>query len=342
MTSNASVRFGFCLPVRPDEASPRRFAALYELCEVAEDLGYDFVAIPHHRFTPDNAAPSVPLMVLAAIAARTTRLRLSTSVFLMPMHHALEVAEQIATLDQLSDGRANITFGIGYRPYEYEHSGLSFRSRGSRLEEGMEILHQAWTGKTVEFHGQHYDISGASVTPKPAQQPYPPVWIGAQAKAGIDRTARLAEGWLADYMQPVSVVRRRASFYRGRAAELGRPSTVCLMRQVAIAPTRAEIERRWLPEARASFLSYWQAGGRWPGGEVLAERLLNGEEVGLDNFIADRDIAGSPEDCVAQIEGFHRITGCEYFLAAFGDSGGIEQTRAALELFGRDVVPAFA
>ena len=342
MTSNSGIRFGFSLPVHPDETSPQRFAALYELCNVAEDLGYDFVAIPHHRFTPDHTAPSAPLMVLAAIAARTTTLRLSTSIFLMPMHHALEVAEQIATLDQLSDGRANTTFGIGYRPYEYEHSGLSFRSRGSRLEEGMEILHQAWTKKTVEFHGRHYNISGASVTPKPVQQPHPPVWFGAQAKTGIDRTARLADGWLADYMQPVSVVQRRASFYRNRAAELGRPSAVCLMRQVAIAPTRAEIEQRWLPEARTSFLSYWQAGGRWPGGEDLAERLLASEEVGLEDFIRDRDIAGSPEDCIAQIEGFHRITGCEYFLATFGDLGGMEQTRAALELFGREVMPAFA
>jgi probable F420-dependent oxidoreductase len=281
-------------------------------------------------------------MVLAAIAARTSVLRLSTSIFLMPLHHALDVAEQIATLDQLSDGRANLTFGAGYRPYEYEHAGLAFSSRGRRMEEGLEIMRQAWTQDEVNFQGKHYDIRGARVSPKPVQRPAPPVWIGAQARPGIDRTARLADGWMADYMQPVSVVQRRARFYRDRADELGRASTVCLMRQVAIAPTRRQIEDDWLPTARASFLSYWKAGGRWPGGEDLAERLLAGEQVALDDFVRDRDVAGDPQDCIEQVGRFREVAGCEYFLATFGDVGGLEHTREAVELVAREVIPTFS
>jgi probable F420-dependent oxidoreductase len=280
-------------------------------------------------------------MVLAAIAARTTRLRLSSSIFLAPLYHALDVAEQIATLDQLSDGRANLTFGIGYRPYEYDYAGLSFASRGSRLEEGVEVMRQAWTADEVHFHGRHYDIDGARVVPKPVQRPHPPIWIGAQAKRGIDRTARLANGWMADYMQPLQVLRRRVAYYRERCAQVGRPATVCLMRQVAIGPTRRQIEETWLPDARRSFLGYWRAGGRWPGGEVLAARLGAGEDVGLDDFIRDRDVAGTPDDCVAQLDAFREVTGCSHVLVTFGSPGGHAQRVAALELFGREVLPAF-
>jgi probable F420-dependent oxidoreductase len=339
--SEGSLRFGFALTVVPDASSDReRYWPIYELCSRAEELGFDFVTVPHHRFSPEHGDPSAPLMILAAIAARTSRLRLSSSVFLAPLYHALDVAEQISTLDQLSDGRANLTFGVGYRPYEYEHVGLSFGSRGSRLEEGLEVMRQAWTADEVHFHGRHYDIEGAHVVPKPVQRPHPPVWIGAQAKQGLDRTARLADGWMADYMQPLPVVRRRVAYYRERCEQLGRPATVCLMRQVAIAPTRRDIEEHWLPEARRSFLYYWQAGGRWPGGEDLARRLGAGEDVGMDDFIRDRDVAGAPDDCVAQLAAFQEATGCSHVLVTFG-AGGYAEQRAAVELFGREVMPAF-
>jgi len=341
VTEDIRPQFGFTVGAVPDEGRRPRHGTLFELCELGEELGFDFVTVPHHRFTPDHYAPSAPLMVLAALAARTSKLRLSSSIYLMPTYHALEVAEQIATLDQLSDGRATLTFGAGYRSYEFEHLGLSLSSRGSRMEEGLEVLHQSWSDHAVHFHGRHYDIDGAQVTPKPVQKPYPPIWIGAQAKVGIDRTARLAEGWMADYMQPLPVLRRRAGFYRQCAVDIGRPAEVCLMRQVAIASSRRQIEEEWLPTARASFLSYWNAGGRWPGGEDTARRLMAGEDVPLNEFVRDRDVAGDPEDCIRQIEHFHREVPFEHFLATFGNTRSPEQTKQAMELFAREVMPAF-
>jgi probable F420-dependent oxidoreductase len=340
--SDGRLRFGFTLALTPDAASGGgRYSPAFALCRRAEELGFDFVTVAHHRFSPEHDAPSAPLVVLAAVAARTSRLRLSSSIFLAPLYHALDVAEQIATLDQLSDGRANLTFGVGYRPYEYEHAGLRFTSRGSRLEEGLEVMRQAWTADEVHFHGQHYDIDGARVVPRPVQQPHPPIWLGAQAKRGLDRTARLADGWMADYMQPLSVLRRRVAYYRQRCEELGRSATVCLMRQIAIGPTRRHIEESWPPTARRSFLYYWEAGGRWPGGEDLAARLAGGDDVGLDEFISDRDVAGAPEDCIAQLDSFREITGYSHILATFGAAGNYTEQRAALELFGREVIPAF-
>src|SRR5215218_7557973 len=97
-----SLKFGFFLPGLVPSDSRERFAGTFEMCQHAESVGFDFVAMGHHRFTPDNEAQSSMMLVLSAIAARTTTLKLSSSVFLMPLYPALDVAEDIATLDQIS------------------------------------------------------------------------------------------------------------------------------------------------------------------------------------------------------------------------------------------------
>src|ERR1700733_11364300 len=129
------MRFGFFLPDLVDGTRPQRFGPAYEICRLAESVGFDFVAMGHHRFTPGSDGAASPIVLLSAIAAQTTTLRLSSAVFLFPLYPALDVAEQLATLDQISDGRTMLSFGLGYRPYECELAGLSYRARGSRMEE---------------------------------------------------------------------------------------------------------------------------------------------------------------------------------------------------------------
>jgi probable F420-dependent oxidoreductase len=335
------MKFGFYLPNLVTESGPERFAPTYDVCQLAESVGFDFVAMGHHRFTPDNTALSGSLLLLAAIAARTSALRLSSAVYLMPTYPALDVAEQIATLDQISDGRAMLCFGIGYRDYEYEHVGLSYRTRASRLEEGVQILRQAWTQDLVHFSGKHYSIDGAAVTPRPVQQPSPPIWLGGGATAGVERAARLADGWMVDTTKSIGSVQRKVTHYREAAAALGRPSQVCLMRQVGIGATRADVERTWLPDASQSMLGVWKAGGRFTNGDVLARKMMAKEPITLEEFAADRDVAGTPKDCVEQIVNFERQTGCEYFLAMFGETTSHGDLRAAIELFGREVIGAW-
>src|ERR1700736_1519350 len=104
------VRFGFFLPDLVDAGLPQRFGPTYEICRLAEAVGFGFVAMGHHRFPPETADPASPIVLLSAIAAQTTTLRLSSAVFLFPLYPALDVAEQLATLDQISDGRAMLSF----------------------------------------------------------------------------------------------------------------------------------------------------------------------------------------------------------------------------------------
>lgn len=336
------IKFGFFLPHIIPSPGRERFAATYDLCTLAEEVGFDFMAMGHHRFTPDHEVPSSSLLVLSAIAARTSTLRLSSAVFLMPLYPALDLAEEIATLDQISDGRTMLSFGIGYRPYEYEYAGLNYKARASRLEEGLQVLHQAWTQESVHFSGKHYNIDGAPVVPKPVQQPHPPIFLGGGSNAGVDRAARMADGWMVDTTKNIDSVTRKVTNYREIAASLGRPSQVCLMRQVGIGPNHDHIERTWLPDAARSLLGVWKAGGRFPNGDELARKMMAGEHISIPEFAANRDVAGTPDECVEQIRGYQELTGCEYFLASFGEYPSPETLRDAVGLFGREVIPAFA
>jgi probable F420-dependent oxidoreductase len=335
------VRFGFFLPHLVDEGARERYGPTYDVCQLAESVGFDFVAMGHHRFTADSDVETAPLLLLAAIAARTTTLRFSSAVFLLPLYHALDIAEQIATLDQISDGRAMLSFGLGYRPYEYEHAGLAYSARGSRMEEALQILRQSWTEERVHFLGRHYQIDGASVVPKPVQQPHPPIWLGGGATVGVDRAARLADGWMVDTTKTIDSVQRKVAYYRAAAAKLGRPSQVCLVRQVGIGATREDVEQTWLPDMSRQLLGVWRAGGRFTNGDEFARKMLAGERLTLEEFAGGRDIAGTPQDCIEQLRTFEEPTGCEYFLGIFGDAPDAETLSASIELFGREVIPAF-
>jgi probable F420-dependent oxidoreductase len=336
------VKFGFYLPhlVAPGAGDGERFGPTYDVCQLAESVGFDFVAMGHHRFTPDSDTFSASLMLLSAIAARTTTLRLSSAVYLMGLYPALDVAEQIAGLDQISDGRTMLSFGIGYRPYEYEYAGLSYAARASRLEEALHVLRQAWTQDRVNFTGRHYQLTDVPVVPRPVQRPHPPIWLGGGSAKGVDRAARLADGWMVDTTKSIDSVQRKVAQYRAAAAELGRPSQVCLMRQVGIGPTHQYVQDTWLQDASQSMLGVWKAGGRFTNGDEFARKMLAGEALTIEEFAAGRDVAGTPDECVAQISTFRDLTGCEYFLAMFGETPTAENLSAAIRLFGREVIPA--
>jgi probable F420-dependent oxidoreductase len=172
------------------------YAATLEHIEHAERLGYDEVWTSEHHFIADGYSPSV-LPVCAAIAARTSRLRIGTRVLLGPFYNPLRLAEDAATVDILSGGRFTLGIGLGYRREEYEGLGISARHRGARLEELVRLLRQAWSPGELSFGGRFHAYRGADVTPKPVQQPIP-VWLGGSSPAAARRAARVADGLLAE------------------------------------------------------------------------------------------------------------------------------------------------
>jgi alkanesulfonate monooxygenase SsuD/methylene tetrahydromethanopterin reductase-like flavin-dependent oxidoreductase (luciferase family) len=142
-------------------------AGLDAIC-YADELGFDYVFLTEHHFVADGYSPSIAPLA-AAIAARTKRIRISSYVLLLPFHNPLRLAEDIAVVDLISNGRVELGVGTGYRKEEYDGFGLDRAERRTRMDEGCEVLLKAWTEDDWTFEGRHWTFRNVSLQPKPVR-----------------------------------------------------------------------------------------------------------------------------------------------------------------------------
>jgi natural product biosynthesis luciferase-like monooxygenase protein len=162
-----------------------------ELMYEAETLGFDSVWPAEHHFSEYGYCAS-PQVSLAAVAARTKRIRLGTGVVVLPFHNPVRVAEDFAFLDLMSDGRVDLGVGRGYQPTEYKGFGLGDKQGESReiFDEGINLLRKCWTEERVTFKGKYYQVEDLAVRPKPLQQPHPPIYMACLSPATFRITGR--------------------------------------------------------------------------------------------------------------------------------------------------------
>ncbi len=193
------LRFGYLLDFRNPAAWSRRWEEIYaeslEFICWCETIGFEIAWLPEHHCTEDGFLAS-PLMIGAAVAARTKKLRISTGVALAPFYHPLRLAEDMAALDVLSTGRAELAIGIGYLKSETDAFGIDFKSRGRRTDELLDILTRLWDGETVTFKGEFFNLEKARISPLPLQKPHIPILIGGLSRPGIRRAARRGSGFI--------------------------------------------------------------------------------------------------------------------------------------------------
>ena len=191
------VRFGLWYDFRNPEPWQVPFETLYrsvlDQIAAAEQLGIDSVWLTEHHFCDDGYTPS-PLVLAAAIAERTTRMRIGTNLMLLPLLDPIRLAEDSATLSLLSGGRFDLGVGMGYRQVEFDAFGRSIANRPSLLEEGVEVIRRAWSGEPVDFAGRRFRYGDVVVQPVPTV--VPKLLVGGMADAAIERVARIADGFL--------------------------------------------------------------------------------------------------------------------------------------------------
>ncbi|MDQ1370821.1 MAG: hypothetical protein QOF20_3174 [Acidimicrobiaceae bacterium] len=188
--------------LRGDPTAVRRFG------RAVEDLGFDYLLAYDHVLgavhadrTPPLTGPYTeldpfhdPFVMFAYLAAITERIGFVTGILVLPQRQTALVARQAADVDLLSGGRLRLGVGVGWNPVEYEALGLDFRTRGSRQEEQIQLLHQLFTEAVVDFSGRFDRVDRAALVPRPARQI--PIWLGGSGKAAFDRAARLADGFI--------------------------------------------------------------------------------------------------------------------------------------------------
>jgi len=165
------------------------YAEALEMAHFADRVGFDYVSISEHHGSEDSYLPA-PFVMAGAVAGRTDRIRIVLNALVLPLHDPVEAAEQIAVLDQVSQGRLEVIFGAGYVPSEFARFGVPLSERGKRLDEGLEIIIRALSGERFEARGRE-----VFVRPLPRQQPHPPFICGGGASASARRAARLGLGF---------------------------------------------------------------------------------------------------------------------------------------------------
>ncbi len=229
------MKFGFALPVSHPSFTPD---GVVRAAQRAEELEYEtlwvydrllFPANPRSAYagSPDGSLPDFyrnildPLDLLNFAAAHTSKIRIGTSILVLPWYNPVMLARRLTTIDVLSGGRLSVGFGLGWSLDEYDAAGVPMRELGKRADEFLTVLKTIWTEDPAEHHGEFYDLPAAHFAPKPVQKPHPPVYLAAFSPAGLQRTATMADGWNPVGV-PVDGMRQMIAGMRGMAQQAGR------------------------------------------------------------------------------------------------------------------------
>jgi probable F420-dependent oxidoreductase len=330
------VRFGLWYDFRNPAAwrqdAPGLYRGVLEQVVRAEALGWDDVWLSEHHFIDDGYTPSM-LPLLAAIAARTERIRLGTSVLLLPLHDPVRVAEDAATVDVLSNGRLELGVAVGYRRGEFAGFGVPHGERGARMDEAVPVLRRLLRGERFSFKGRYYDYGELELHPRPVQAE-PRIWIGGFSLPAVKRAARLGDAYIA-----IGPVRPLVDAYRSELAALGRdPDQHEVAAGHAWLLVARDPERRWR-EAREHFLyqinlyaSWFSEAGMTVAGTATGDADLQGQGV----------LVVSPEQAIEAIRSYVEQNLVTRFYGWTVPPGlPPEWSDEHVELMAREVIPAF-
>ncbi|HIG40311.1 MAG TPA: LLM class flavin-dependent oxidoreductase [Gammaproteobacteria bacterium] len=263
-----NVEFGIGLP---------RLDSIAESAQRAEALGYDFLSTGEHVFFYGPIGNS--LISLAAAAGATTRIKLMSSITLIPLYPAALLAKLVTSLDVVSNGRFNLGVGVGGEfAREFEACGVPVEERGARTNESLELMLRLWAEDDVHFQGRFNTLSGVTLEPKPTQQPHPPIWISGRSQAAMRRCARFGTGWLPYMYTPEKLSESLA----------------------AIAAMGQECERS-VPVKPGLFIFFAVHEDRDVAIKMAAERLSRQYNQDFSQLVHRYAIAGNPQDCRARL-----------------------------------------
>ena len=332
---------GLMFSFRNPAAWRRPFPDVYRdelgLITHAEELGYDSIWLTEHHFADDGYSPSI-IPLAAAVAAQTERVRIGFNLLLLPLHNAIRVAEDIATLDVLSGGRIDVGLGQGYARHEFAGYGIDRGERLGRFREGLDVLEGLWTNDTFSYEGEHYQIDGARLIPKPVQQPMPPLWIGATSQPGVRRAGRRGANLLG-LTNP-----RLQEVYEQARAEAGLDLEDAKTLQLHWTHVGGSDDAAW-DEAAPHFHHLLEVYAQWlveaddPGNRVARTEVPNVDELRTSKPVLFTPVFGAPDTVAAALD--RSIGRVRTTHLALGVLPGMDPrlTRASMERFATDVAP---
>ena len=312
----------------------QRFADVLHLVRVARDLGFDYVYAGQHYLSHPFQMLQ-PLVSLARISAETADMKMLSTI-LVPLQNPVQMAEDVATLDVLTNGRIIVNAALGYRDEEYEAFGVTREDRIARMFETLRLARMLWSGDEVTFEGRFTKVTGVRIGVRPIQQPHPRVWIAANGDGMVRRIARNGETWYLNPHAAFETLARQVALYRTTRAKHGHPpaETLPMSRETFVAPTRAEAVATARPYLEGKYRAYAAWG---------QDKALPGEEdftVPFEDLSEGRFIIGSPDDVLADLQRFAGM-GVSHVSLRFGWPGTPrDMVEGAIRLAACEVLPA--
>jgi alkanesulfonate monooxygenase SsuD/methylene tetrahydromethanopterin reductase-like flavin-dependent oxidoreductase (luciferase family) len=332
------MRFGlFCSPKADlpgfGPETGRGFFDYLDFNVEAEALGFHSSFSVEHHFSGWNQVSST-LMLLTALAMRTSTLRLGTAVIVPPWHNPVLLAEEVATLDLLSKGRLDLGIGKGYRHSEFKGFQIAPEEADARFEEAVEVMLRAWTTRERFSHkGRFWQFEDVVVEPPPAQRPHPPLWVAAGNPHTIKRAGTRGFNLILDQYASPATLGERIAIYRAEREANGLgfdPMQVTVARQLYVAKDKADTKAALVRQAE--YTKRTVDVSRMPGGKPGAHVLAYADRAGATE---ENALYGTPDEIARMIEAL-RNAGVGYVLLTI--AGGVDQLRR----FAREIMPAFA
>ncbi len=347
------MKFGlhYQLPCSGSQSPVQRYRDTLDQAVYAEALGFESVWPVEQHFNPNLSILPSPLLMLAALAERTRTLRLGIAIVLLPLSHPVRVAEEIATLDVLSNGRVEFGIGRGSIPTHFTGFGLNQAESRERMLESLEIILQAWTSESLSFQGKFYHINDLSVVPKPVQQPHPPIRVAANSVDTFELMGQLGYPiFVAAQVNPFHKIREYLPLYRQARKAAGHPDPggedVTLLTPLYIGNDPAQIRRELEPSIK-SFLQavatlYASAGLLLEG--RIKEVLERVRHMTYEQMCQVMAVFDTPDACVERLKRFQQEFGMGRVICWFNPGGMVlhEQVMRSMELFATKVMPHFS
>jgi alkanesulfonate monooxygenase SsuD/methylene tetrahydromethanopterin reductase-like flavin-dependent oxidoreductase (luciferase family) len=344
LLNNRAVQFGvYALPDYHADSDGPTGAYLRKLIDhlcLAEELGADHLWANEHHYHPFGGVIASPPVLLAGLAQRTSRARLGTSIAILPLHHPIKLAEQLAMVDLMSGGRLEVGVGRGFVVYDYEVAGLPFEEGQARTTESLEVMLQAWSGEPFSHSGRFFRFDNLLVWPAPEQRPHPPIWVAcANNPDSFAWTGRQGYNLLTiGFIKPVDKTAALTRIYRDAASPGSHSGTLY---QVVVDEDGATARQRALAAMSRYLELNLEAQALAASKEAAARVRAEMENLDVDRLVDEgRLIAGRPDECVSAIRRLEAEIGFDQVVCMF-QFGGIDFAAAerSLRLFAAEVLP---
>lgn len=349
------MKFGlfYQLPCAPWQSERERYRDTLAQIEHGDSLGFDTAWLAELHFVPEFSVMSAPLIVAAAAAQRTSRIRLGMAVSLLPLSDPIRTAEEAATVDVLSDGRLVFGVGRGTNTTQYGGFNIPMTESRDRFNEALDIITKAWSAESVTYDGKYYKLKDVAIHPKPIQKPHPPIRIATNSTDSFPLAGKLGHPMFTSLVVvPLPRFRRDLATYWQAFDEAGHQRTgdeIAMLFPVYVAETEEEAQR--VP--RESIMHYF---------DVVASRMTAGDAE-LDAATRERNkemqarlqrltfeevrenvaVIGTPEHCIERIRWLREEFGVAELICWFNPGGlmPLETVLSSMDRFVAHVAPTF-